>query len=362
MLLVDLRKILIFSLTIVTVLSSIPSITPINGLIEGFYWSAANAVHGEYDLYTKEQRDQLIASMNEGINYYFHCPQDSEENPFTMTLWNTQKTADWADTVSKASNVSIVMGLRPRWIDTVETTLNLIKLKLTQLASINIPYYILCWDDVPGAGTTAQMILQRDLIDALVQEVTNIELIGIIPAYYARSQTYNDTSLAWADQLSILNQIPNDIRFFVTGSTVVPSSIQISDIPSLINRQFIFFDNWIAVDSNSRVTMTWPPNRDPNIYNSSQSISGSVLNLAFPPERIIHQIYALKQRINNTYSNINSYLAAEFWATYLIENDFYETNSSQQLKDNLQSLIDDGYETNSEIIQYYPFLQTIFTN
>lgn len=254
------------------------------------------------------------------------------------------------------------MGLRPRWIDTVEKTLELIKLKLIQLTSINIRYYILCWDDVPGAGTNEQMILQRDLINVLVHEVTNIELIGIIPAYYARSQTYNDTGAAWANQLSILNQISNHIRFFVTGATIVPSSIQIADIPLLKNRQFIFFDNWIAVDSNSKVTMTWPPNRHSNIYNASQLISGSVLNLAFPPERIIHQIYALKQRINNRYSNINAYLAAKYWATYLITNDFYEKNSFEQLQDNLKSLIDHGYERNSDIIQYYPFLQRIFTN
>jgi hypothetical protein len=359
--LIALRDVLIFFLAIVSGLS-IPSTTPINGLIEGFYWSAANAVHGEYDFFTKKQRDQLIASMNGGMNYYFNAPQDREDDPFTMTLWNAQKTAEWSDTVSKASNIFIVMGLRPRWIDTVQTTLQLIKLKLTQLTSIGIRYYILCWDDVPGAGTTAQMILQRDLIHALIHEVTNIELIGIIPAYYARSQAYNATDLAWANQLSILNQIPDQIRFIVTGTTVVPSSIQISDIPSLMNRQFIFFDNWIAVDSNSKVTMTWPPNRHPDIYNTSESISGSVLNLAFPPERIIHQIYALKQRINNKYSNINAYLAAEYWATYLVTNGFYKSDSLEQLKDNLQSLINNGYETNSEIIQHYPLLQTIFTN
>ena len=183
---------------------------------------------------------------------------------------------DWADTVSKASNISIVLGLRPRWIDSIQTTLQLIKSKLNQLISIGIRYYILCWDDAGGAGTTAQMILQRDLTHALVDQVKNIELIGIIPAYYARSQTYNDTSAAWIEQLSILNEIPNDIRFFVTGLTVVPSSIYVSDIPPLINRQFILFDNWIAVDSNARVTMTWPPNRQPDIYHANQSISGSV--------------------------------------------------------------------------------------
>lgn len=336
--------------------------TSINGLIEGFYWSAANAVHGEYNYFTKKQRDQLIASMNGTLNYYFYCPQDSEDDPFTMNLWNGQQVADWTDTVSKASDVSIVVGLRPRWIDTVPATLQLIKLKLAQLTSTGILYYILCWDDAGGAGTTAQMTLQRDLIRTLIDEVKNIKLIGIIPAYYARSQTYNNTGVAWAEQLSILNQIPNDIRFFMTGLEVVPSSIQVSDIPPLINRQFIFFDNWIAVDSNSRVTMTWPPNRQPAIYHASRSISGSVLNLAFPPERIIHQIYALKQRINNTYSNINAHLAAEFWAIYLVKNDFYQSDSLEELKTNVESLINDGYETNSEIIKHYPFLRRIFTN
>jgi hypothetical protein len=341
---------------------SIPSTSPINGLIEGFYWSPSNAVNGEYDLFTKKQRDQLISSMDGTINYYFHCPQDREDDPFTMKLWNAQKIVEWSDTISKASNVSIVIGLRPRWIDTIQTSLQSIKSKLAQLAWIGIRYYILCWDDTPGAGTTAQMILQKDLVDALIREVKNIELIGIIPAYYARSQISDATGIAWANQLSILNQIPNHIRFFVTGSTVVPSSIQVSDIPSLMNRQFIFFDNWIAVDSNSKVTMSWPPNRHPDIYKANGSISGSVSNLAFPPERIIHQIYALRQRISNKYSDINAHRAADFWATYLVTNGFYEWCCLKQLKDNLQSLIEHGYEINSEIIQHYPFLQRIFRN
>ncbi|UJR20237.1 hypothetical protein I4U23_023368 [Adineta vaga] len=358
----DIRKVFIFFLTFIISSMSIPSTTPINGLIEGFYWSVSNAVNGEYDLFTKKQRDQLISLMDTNINYYFHCPQDREDDPFTMKLWNTQTVIDWSDTISKASNISIVIGLRPRWIETVQTSLKSIKTKLTQLASIGIRYYILCWDDVSGAGTTAQMILQRDLIHALVYEVTNIELIGLIPAYYARSQISDDNSTTWANQLSILNQIPRHIRFFATGVAVVPSSIQIHEIPALTNRQFIFFDNWIAVDSNSKVTMTWPPNRHPDIYNASEFISGSVLNLAFPPERIIHQIYALKQRIMNTDSTMNSHLAAEYWAKYLVNNNFYDWNSLKQVQDTLKSLFDHGYETNSDIIRHYPILHKILTN
>ncbi|CAF1299786.1 unnamed protein product [Didymodactylos carnosus] len=341
---------------------SIPATVRINGIIEGFYWSAPNQVKGQFKFFSKTQRDQLISSMSEGLNYYFYAPQDTEDHPFTMKLWDSQQAADWSDTVSKASNVSIVMGLRPRWIDSVQTSLQAVKLKLTQFALVGIHYYILCWDDTEGAGTTAQMKLQRDLIKALVLDVTNIELIGIIPAYYSRSQISGTTNAAWGQQISILNQIPNSIRFFVTGLTVVPSSIQTSDIPTLTNRQFIFFDNWIAVDSSTKVTMSWPPNRHSDIYNASASISGSVLNLAFPPERIIHQIYATIQRINNKYSYINSRSAAVYWSQYLLANHFYRSNSSEQLETNLQLAIDNLYETTQAIIQRYPLLSAIFTN
>ena len=337
----------------------ISSATPINGLMEGFYWTTSNAVNGHHGFYTKKQRDQLISVINGIINYYFYCPQNDEFDSFTMNIWNLQEISDWSDTISKASNVCIVMGLRPGLIDAVQISLQLIQTKLAQLASIGIRYYILCWDDVPGAGTTEQMILQRDLVHALIHQTTNMELIGLIPTYYAQSQV---TDTNWTDELSILNQIPNYIRFFVTGSCIVPLSIQISDIPSLPNRQFIFVDNWTAVDTNSRITMTWPPNRHPNIYKASESISGSVLNLTFPPERILHQIYALTQRIYNKYSNINAFQAAEFWAIYLVKNNFYRWSSFEQLKDTLHSLIEHGYETNSEILHYYPFLQRIFTN
>ncbi|CAF3096525.1 unnamed protein product [Rotaria sp. Silwood2] len=355
------------ALDLVYILMAIPimAISPgtvINGLIEGFYWSNSDAVQGQANFYSKQQRDNLISLMGNGLNYYIFCPHETANDAFTMTLWNAQQILEWSDTISKASNISIVFGLRPGWIDNVQTSLQKIQLKLKQLASVGIRYYILCWDDSPGAGTNAQMKLQRDLIKALVNQVTNIELIGIIPAYYSRSQISSSTNIDWGKQLVILNEIPSSIRFFVTGSEVNPSSIQISDIPSLNNRQFIFFDNWIAVDSNSRVTMTWPPNRDPNIYHASKSISGSVLNLAFPPQRIIHQIYALKQRINNQYANIQADLAAGYWAKYLVAKNFYNSNSLEQLKTDLTGLINDGLETNEEIIQQYPFLSTIFIN
>lgn len=79
--LIDLREALIFFLTIVSRMS-ILSTTSINSLIERFYWSAANAVNGEYDLFTKKQRDQLISSMDGVINNYFHL-----KHRFFLFLW-----------------------------------------------------------------------------------------------------------------------------------------------------------------------------------------------------------------------------------------------------------------------------------
>ncbi|CAF5038480.1 unnamed protein product, partial [Rotaria sp. Silwood1] len=149
---------------------SITAIYPdikINGLIEGFYWSSSNAVQGQADFYSKQQRDNLISVMGEGLNYYIFCPHETGNDAFTMTLWNAQQVIEWSDTISKASNVSIIFGLRPRWIEDVQTSLKKIQSKLEQLASVGIRYYILCWDDSSGAGTNAQMELQRDLIKAL---------------------------------------------------------------------------------------------------------------------------------------------------------------------------------------------------
>ncbi|CAF5139183.1 unnamed protein product, partial [Rotaria sp. Silwood1] len=63
----------------------------INGLIEGFYWSNSNSVQGQANFYSKQQRDNVISMMGEGLNYYIFCPQDSENDAFTMTLWNAQQ-------------------------------------------------------------------------------------------------------------------------------------------------------------------------------------------------------------------------------------------------------------------------------
>ncbi|CAF3171136.1 unnamed protein product, partial [Rotaria sp. Silwood2] len=49
----------------------------INGLIEEFYWMNADAVQGQANFYSK-QRDDFISMMNEGLNYYFFCPQETE--------------------------------------------------------------------------------------------------------------------------------------------------------------------------------------------------------------------------------------------------------------------------------------------
>ncbi|CAF4780494.1 unnamed protein product, partial [Rotaria sp. Silwood1] len=169
---------------------SITAIYPdikINGLIEGFYWSSSNAVQGQADFYSKQQRDNLISVMGEGLNYYIFCPHETGNDAFTMTLWNAQQVIEWSDTISKASNVSIIFGLRPRWIEDVQTSLKKIQSKLEQLASVGIRYYILCWDDSSGAGTNAQMELQRDLIKALtyVCSLTSVEqYLALLVRFY----------------------------------------------------------------------------------------------------------------------------------------------------------------------------------
>lgn len=97
----------------------------------------------------------------------------------------------------------------------------------------------------------------------------------------------------WMAGLSIINDADPSIPFILTSKYGYnPSSMNPqTDFPPL-NRVMIFWDNWMAVDSLDRFPRNLPRKRDSKLFDSKYPY-GYMLNLCFPPERIIHGIKAL---------------------------------------------------------------------
>jgi hypothetical protein len=325
-----------------------------------FFWIAfANFLKiGEWGMYTSAQRDALISTLSAPLNSYFFVPHDDSLDP--SYIWSSSERAAWKKTISDAKTlgIKVIMGLRPTYIDDVDDTAAIIRTKITtDFIPANVTEYILAWDDTPGAGTSSQMQLQKQLIVKLRAATTGPVLSGIVPAAYYPGADVNPSGGTWAQKLAILDGAPKAVRFFVTGNSIVPSSLSPSNIPSLASgRGFVMWDNWIATDSNTAVTMSLPPSRSSSLYTST----GYGLNLAFPPERIIHQMKVLIARASSTPVVINT--VADQWATYLVGKGFVPSTQKANAVTCLKYIINNQIEDTGDIISYCPLLSSTFSN
>ncbi|PRP79369.1 hypothetical protein PROFUN_12919 [Planoprotostelium fungivorum] len=353
---------------VLCIFSVVESTSAFNGLIEGYNWQQSQSIGGEYDQYTYQMRDSLIEYVGKKttLRAYIYSPQDSEESPFTLTPWSPDAKSNWCNTITKANNVGVkvIMGIHPRYIDDYTTTLNAVKAKLNDFSACGIDRFIMSFDDVAGAGTTGQQQQQAKLATA-VNGYKSIKLVGIVPASYSRSISGTSDNNSWGQSMSsLLSKLNSSISIIVTGTDIVPSKITANDYPHYgPTRQTLFFDNWIATDSRDRITTSQAPQRAPAIYNESPTILGTVLNLAFPPERVIHQVYAMDVRSRN--GSYASAAAAAAWTDYLRTyrpDVLSQYDNDQQVAADLQGVLDQGLESNDDIVNSYPNLQPLFQN
>jgi len=181
-----------------------------------------------------------------------------------------------------------VIGIRPLFNDNLSLTLDKVRSKIKQIESP----YVLGWDDCPGGQTDSQKKLQLSLVEKLPYKPW-----GIIPgAYYAE----NNSMETWIKGLSIINDVDISIPFILCSKNGInPSSFDPStDFPNL-NRKIFFWDNWMAVDSLSRLPRNLPRKRNTKKLFDATLAYGYMLNLCFPPERIIHGVAALHYLQNN---------------------------------------------------------------
>lgn len=87
-----------------------------------------------------------------------------------------------------------------------------------------------------------------------------------------------------------------------------------TDFPPL-KRRMIFWDNWMAVDSLDRLPRSLPRDRSVKLFSAPY---GYMLNLCFPPQRIIHGIASIEYLELGIDFDLQK--IAKAWTDYLLKN------------------------------------------
>ncbi|KAN0031185.1 hypothetical protein ACTA71_010266 [Dictyostelium dimigraforme] len=327
------------------------------GVVEGYYWTQADAVNGQYGSYSFSDRQKLIQMMaNNNLGVYWFSPQTVDVN----ALWNSTLLNEWTTiaTLGASLNVKIVYGIRPGWLDTA--VFPTILARLQQISSAGIAYYTVNFDDAEGVDTTAQQQKEVQLINYLQTNLPSMTLYSVLPfAYY---QDMYSTKAKWQNALSTINQVSSTIPFVFTGKEIAPSTMQTSQFPTLSpSRPYKFFDNWIAGDTKDRISWGMIDGRVDSVIFTSQY--GYFLNLAFPLERVPHHIYCLGLlATGSTTCSVSA--SATYWANYLNSNGFIHNGKTvSQVTTALTNAInqDNYYNTIAEMEAAFPALATIFS-
>lgn len=279
------------------------------GVVEGYYWSESDQVNGQWGCYSFQQRQELLTLLaNYGIGFYWFVPQLVD----LMQIWSNDELNSWKAISEQAKDlgIQVIYGIRPTYLLNNNESLYLPKLQ--QVQSVGIAYYSLNFDDVPGIVNSQEEDGLVSLAANLQQSLPDMILSIFVPSAYSESMF--NSSQQWIGNLTIVDQINSSISMAFTGHHIDPTYMSPDQFPTLnSNRRKIFWDNWIAVDTNTRIPWGLIQNANASLF-SPQLNYGYVLNLAFPLERVIHQINCLGQLISGqTQCSID--LAASVWAT-----------------------------------------------
>ncbi len=91
----------------------------------------------------------------------------------------------------------------------------------------------------------------------------------------------------------------------------------------------IFWDNWMAVDVLDRFPRNLPRNRSIKLFDIEQQY-GYMLNLCFPPERIIHGLISIRYQQKGQNYDYNE--IANIWTAYLLEHKFIIQSQVSEMK------------------------------
>lgn len=355
---------LLACIAVFSVFSRAMALNPRVGVVEGFYWAPEDAVNGQSGAFSIEQRLQLIELIaSKGCGLYWYAPQSID----TLAAFNSSESAGWADTVNLGASkgVTIVYGLRPGYLDA--TVAARVLGKIGELFELGIRNYSINMDDAAGASSNAQKQAQVALAAQIATEYPLMHPSVFVPSEYHmdHAPAAANTS-AWAAQLSIGdNGFNASTSFAVTGESITPDSMGPYSFPALpSSRRRIFWDNWIAIDTNKRIPWGLVKNpmpfRDPVLFTDERY--GYVLNLAYPLERIIHHIHCLGKSIAGTGVCTEESAAAE-WAQWLFDHGFTHATPVAQISTALSTAIfeDNYFNSIAALEQSFPALAGVFS-
>jgi hypothetical protein len=278
-----------------------------------------------------------------------------------MALWDDTDLAAWRTTrnIALSQNIKLVLGLRPGFIDDLNATQNHVNNRAQQIMQSGIKDVVFAWDDVAGGGTLQQLTLQCDLVHETMHRGTVNVWAVVPPAYYggADVQVPQGMKSTWANKLGITQQMPSQVQFILAGQEINPPAFFISQWPSQGGRGLIFWDNDAAIDTSTRLPWGLPHGRDPLLFSNQQY----VLNLAFPPERVVHQVAAILLAEGNT-TDIS--VVSEFWVRYLVQHGFVTASAQSQVQHDLATAItlDQRFDSIAALVAEYPSFQGIWVD
>jgi len=333
-------------------------LNPAAGVVEGFYWEQEDIVNGQWGQYSLTQRLQLISFLSiNHLGVYWWSPQKM----IPLVPWTPAEASGWAQTaiVGASSGVRIVYGLRPGWLSkNFSAPLN----KIAEVQAAGIRSYSLNFDDAEGVASPEQQQREVDLAAAIKAKYPSMELAFIVPYCYYQSCPAGGKMSEWSKTMSIIDSIPQPSAAMVTtGPVITPDSMNPSKFPKLNSgRANMFWDNWNAADTNKR--LPWGLGiRNIRAQSLFSAPYGYMMNLAFPLERIIHQVHCAGKLAAG--SPCTSEEASTAWAEWLNEHRFLHGKTESSVQSALKLAIDQDkwYESIAEMEADLPALEGIFS-
>jgi hypothetical protein len=348
---------------VVYIFVSVHAADPWSGMVEGFYWTAKDAVHNHSGAYTAEQRVQALEFLAAGgLNTYLYAPQVVD----LVAPLDAHQQLEWTATFAraKALGMRFMYGIRPR--GGVNSSVGAdVAAKVAQLASLGCEGYVLCFDDVDGGDTPEQVALQVGLAASLRRKHPALEA-AFLPTSYSGHPKKQAVALAPIDA-----GIDEGVAVILTGTAIVPDSVQLRDFPVLPSgRRIVFYDNWAAEDTSTRIA--WGLGRDtalPAELFGGSGKWGYVLNPCFPLERIVHQLARLVQLNTDAStapasSSIAAIVpAASVWAGWLVQHGFANATGESAIRSVLETAVtkDQSFHSIAQLEAAYPTLQGVFS-
>ncbi len=285
------------------------------GIVEGFYWTEADAVAGRWGEYDARERMDLFAFMRSwSYTTYVYDPKclrgPGREDPASLAPGSI-----WATTLSEAKRcgVEFIWGVAPERSEAFVPGLGRLLAFAERLVDLGAGIALL-FDDVPGGATRLEAEQQAVLACEIERRFPGC-VRGFCPGPYHGSSPHAPEIIPLLDAA-----LPRETALFWTGREVWNAQIGPGDLPRLLSgRRVWLWDNWMASDTSAphRLVLLPPQGRSQDLYHA---LDGYFLNPVFPLDRVVPVLAGAGIQI--AHPGIDAAKAracmAETWAAWLV--------------------------------------------